>query len=68
MARGTASPSPANIQQYLNGVHYPVDKERLLDQARTNSAPSEVMDTLRELPEEQYGGPQDVMKAYGRIH
>ena len=67
MTRGVGGHSPANVQKYLSGVDYPADKQDLIEAARSNSAPDEVMQTIRQLPDEQYGGPQDVMKGYGEI-
>lgn len=68
MTRGVGGESPANVQNYLGGVSYPASKEELVKQARQNDAPQEVVDTIEGLPGEQFGGPQDVMKAYGQTH
>lgn len=67
MTRGVGGQSPANVQTHLKGVHYPAKKEDLVKTARENGAPKEIMDILKELPSEEFGGPQDVMKAYGQV-
>ena len=67
MTRGLGGNSPANVQFYLKGVEYPTDKQTLIEQARRNDAPPEVMQTIQRLDRDEYGGPQDVMKAYGEI-
>ncbi|UGB38715.1 DUF2795 domain-containing protein [Frateuria soli] len=67
MTRGIGGNSPANVQKYLSGVDYPAEKQDLIEAARRNDAPDEVMQTIRKLPEDNYGGPQDVMKGYGDI-
>ena len=67
MTRGVGGQSPANVQTYLKGIDYPATKDDLLRTARDNGASDEVMDILQQLREEEYGGPQDVMKAYGQI-
>lgn len=67
MTRGVGGQSPANVQSHLKGVDYPARKEDLIRKARENGAPDEVMDILQKLPGEEYGGPQDVMKAYGQV-
>ncbi|UGB46252.1 DUF2795 domain-containing protein [Frateuria edaphi] len=67
MTRGLGGNSPANVQKYLSGVEYPAGKRDLIDAARRNDAPEEVMRTLRELPGDNYGGPQEVMKGYGDV-
>jgi len=67
MARGFGGQSPSNVQSYLSGVSYPASKNDLLAAAKRNGASSEVMDILRGFEDsEEFGGPQEVMKAYGR--
>ena len=68
MTRGVGGESPANLQKYLNGVDYPADKKTLAQRAKQNDAPQEVLDAIEDLPADDFGGPQDVMKAYGQIH
>ncbi|GAA4612560.1 DUF2795 domain-containing protein [Actinoallomurus liliacearum] len=51
------------VQKYLSGVDYPASKEHLLEHARKKGAPKEVMDDLKEIPEEEYDGPNRVSKA-----
>ena len=66
MTRGVGGHSPSNVMAHLRGAHFPALKPDILSTARSNGAPSDVMDVLERLPEQEYGGPQDVMKAYGR--
>ncbi|MFC0677076.1 DUF2795 domain-containing protein [Lysobacter korlensis] len=68
MTRGVGGESPSNVQQFLKGVSYPADKAQLLDQARRNGAPEEIQQIIEAFDEDEFGGPQDVMKAYGRTH
>jgi hypothetical protein len=68
MTRGLGGESPSNVQQYLKGVSYPADKTRLLDQAQRNGAPDEIVRMIEQFDANEYGGPQDVMKAYGQLH
>ena len=67
MTRGLGGSSPANVQNYLKGVEYPASKNELIHQAQNNRAPQEIMDVIKRLPADKFGGPQDVMKAYGQI-
>jgi len=53
------------VQKFLAGVQYPARKEDLVRQARQTQAPEDIIDTIEAFPGEEYGGPQDVMKAYG---
>lgn len=67
MARGVGGQSPSNVQSYLSGVSYPASKDDLLAAAKRNGASNDVLAILRGFEDEQeFGGPQDVMKAYGR--
>lgn len=68
MTRGVGGESPANVQKYLQGIDFPTDKEGLVQQAKRNDAPSEVVNVIEDLPSQEFGGPQDVMEAYGQTH
>lgn len=59
--------SPAEVQKYLGGMSYPATKDDLMDTAEESGAPSEVMELIEKMPDQDYGGPQDVMKAYGEL-
>ena len=67
MARGMGGESPATVQKYLKGIDYPAKKRQLLDQAKKNDAPQEVLQVLQQFPDKEFTGPQDVMKAYGEM-
>jgi hypothetical protein len=67
MTRGVGGQSPSNVQSYLKGVSYPASREDLIAAAKRNRAPDEVMKILIDFEEgENFGGPQEVMKAYGQ--
>lgn len=63
-AQGFAS--PAKIQHCLKGAHYPSNKSALVDVAKRNSAPSDVMSILDMIPEKEYSSPAHVMKEVGK--
>ncbi len=63
-AQGFAS--PAKIQHCLKGAHYPMDKEGLVNLAKKNQAPNDVMSILDLIPEKEYISPAHVMKEVGR--
>ena len=56
--------SPAAVQAALKGISYPCTKQDLLNKARANGASDEILKALEALPADQFGGPQDVMKAF----
>jgi uncharacterized protein DUF2795 len=66
MARGVGGQSPSNVQSYLAGVDYPASKNDLVKTAKHNGAPEEILALLEGFEQDQFGGPQEVMKAYGR--
>ena len=63
-AQGFAS--PAKIQHSLKGAHYPSNKSDLVDLAKRNNAPSDVMSVLDLIPEKEYVSPAHVMKEVGK--
>jgi hypothetical protein len=55
---------PAQVGRYLRGVEFPARKEELLARLERNGVPGPVVSQLRKrLPEGEYRGPQDVLKA-----
>ena len=58
--------SAIEVQKGLAGVSYPTDRTRLLKAAERNGADDEVVNALRGLPEHEFDGPDDVMRALGR--
>ena len=64
MVRGVGGRSPSNVQSYLKGATYPASRHDLIETARRNGAPSEVMRVIESLHDEPFGGPQEVMKRY----
>jgi hypothetical protein len=59
--------SPARVEKYLAGIHYPADKEKLVANAKQKSAPQDVMSMVQRLPEKTYNSPIDITKAIGKI-
>ena len=55
---------PAQVGRYLQGVKFPARKEELLRRLERNGIPGTLVGQLRKrLPEGEYRGPQDVLKA-----
>ncbi|HEX6122311.1 MAG TPA: DUF2795 domain-containing protein [Ktedonobacterales bacterium] len=65
-AHGDSVPAAA-VQSALKGAHYPASKQDLVKLAQQNNASDPLLDKIRELPGNQFNGPQDVMKAFGQI-
>lgn len=62
-----ANVSPAQVQKYLKKVDYPARKDDLVRTARQEKADREVIETIERLPEDRFGGPNDVSKAIGEL-
>lgn len=59
--------SAAQIQLYLKGIHYPASKQNIINTARSNNAPENVMDYLNRLPDREYGRANDVEKEFSKM-
>lgn len=57
--------SAAELEKYLKGVDFPASKNDLLNKAKANGAPSEVIDMIKSLPHDKFNSPIDVSKAFG---
>lgn len=58
--------NPIEVQRHLKGINYPASKEDLASTAESNNAPGDLVEQLRNLPDQQYTGPDDVQQALKR--
>ena len=54
--------SPATVESYLEGLDYPASRQDIIDTARSNDAPDEVMHMLHQFSDRMYNSPIDVSK------
>lgn len=59
--------SSAAVERYLRGVGFPATKDELIEQARENNAPGDVISVLDKLDEKEYRDAVDITKEFGRI-
>jgi hypothetical protein len=59
--------SPAVVEKYLGGMHYPAEKKALVNNAKNKSAPKDVLELINKLPEKTYTSPIDITKEIGKI-
>jgi hypothetical protein len=59
--------SAAVIQEFLRGMDYPARRNGILEKARQNNAPNDVLDILNQLPDQEYGSAAEVSRAIGKI-
>ena len=69
MARGVGGIGPANIMKHLKGIHFPVDKNGIVELAQRGLGPDtdQVMEVINKLPDRQYSSVAEIMKEIGRI-
>jgi len=60
-------PNPIQVQKFLKGVDYPVDRQKLVDTAKREGADQNVLQALQQLPERQYNGPNAVAEEMGKL-
>jgi hypothetical protein len=58
--------SPISLQKHLKGTSYPASKEDLVQKARSNAAPDDVMRLIQQLPQHTYDSPAEVMRAFAQ--
>ncbi|BAU14727.1 hypothetical protein LEP3755_52780 [Leptolyngbya sp. NIES-3755] len=62
-----AKVNPIDVQKYLKGIDYPVNKEDLIKHAEKNGADETLKSLLQELPGDNFEKPTDVNKAIGQV-
>ncbi len=58
--------NPIEVQKHLKGISYPASRDDLVSTAEENGADDELVEQLRELGDDEYTGPDDVMEALGQ--
>jgi hypothetical protein len=61
-----AGATPIDVQSHLKGVNYPATKAELIQTAEENGAPADVIQVLEDLPDQDFGGPEEVSEAFSR--
>lgn len=59
--------NPIQVQKFLSGVDYPVNKDQIITTARSHGADKNVLDALADLPEGSYQTPADISEALGQV-
>lgn len=55
--------NPIELQKSLKGVDYPAKKDDIVKAAEENGADDDVLDALKDLPDQSFERPTDVTKA-----
>ncbi len=59
--------SPAAVERYLRGIHFPAEKRELIQHAKENGAPDDVLRVLSRFEDKEYSGAVDVAKEVGKV-
>lgn len=52
---------PGNLHQYLGGIEWPANKETVVESARSNGAPEDMLEQMRNsLSGKSFSGPEEV--------
>jgi len=62
MAEKREAPNPIQVQKYLGGLNYPVNKQDILDKAKEEGAEGEVLEALESIPDQEYSSPTEVSR------
>ncbi|NIC06835.1 DUF2795 domain-containing protein [Billgrantia bachuensis] len=65
MTRGLGGQSPANVTHHLSGIDFPASRADLERHAKDNGAGDDVLDVIRNMPDQEYGSMADVTKGVG---
>jgi Protein of unknown function (DUF2795) len=63
-----ARTSAADLAHGLKGAHFPISKGDLMKLARKNGAGEDVLETMKELPNDDYASVAEVEKAFGELN
>lgn len=58
--------NPAAVERYLRGIAFPATKDDLIEQARDNDAPGDVLKALDMLDDKRYDSVVDITKEVGK--
>lgn len=53
------------IEKSLKGINFPANKQNLVQQAKSNHANRDIINAIRDLPEDKFKSPTDVARAWG---
>jgi hypothetical protein len=62
-----AHANPVEVEKCLKGMNYPANKNDLIKHAQKQGANQDILETLRELRNENFNSPVEVNKAVGEI-
>lgn len=64
---GYGNVSAAEIEKYISGIDFPCDREALIERARGNKAPREVLEIMEQFSAQDYNSPIDVSRQMSEV-
>lgn len=59
--------SPAAVERYIKNISFPARKQDLINQAKKNEAPADVMEVINRFGDKTYNNPIDISKEVGKV-
>jgi len=60
-------PTTAEAAEFLRGIDFPADKNKVVQYARDHKAPDNLLQILDKMPEAQYTSMADVFQGFGQV-
>jgi hypothetical protein len=60
-------PSPIEVGRHLKGIKFPVNKQDLIEHARQNHAPDDLLSVLEQIPDREFRTAADVTRGVGEV-
>lgn len=69
MTRGVGGRGPANIMKHLKGIHFPIDKNGIINHVKNGPGPdtNDVVEVLNRIEDKEYPSPAEILKQVGKI-
>ena len=58
--------NPIEAQKYLKGMSYAASRQDVIEHARSNDAPQEMIDDLENDSQDRFENPDEVQKAFSK--
>ncbi len=59
--------SASQLTMYLKNIDFPADKQQIIEAAKSNGAPEQVMQMLNRLPDKQYTRSNEIEQEFSKM-
>jgi hypothetical protein len=64
---GMMNMSASQLTMYLKNTDFPADKKKIVDMAKSNGAPENIIQMLNKLPDKQYSSSSDIEREFTKM-